>query len=52
MTPDGKLTVADIGHFESEYCAIDILFDILSKNLRNFAVRRSVSSRNPVNYLI
>lgn len=52
MTPDGRLTVADIGHFESEYCAIDILFDILSKNLRNFAVRRSVSSRNPVNYLI
>ncbi|MBR7169270.1 MAG: Nif3-like dinuclear metal center hexameric protein, partial [Alistipes sp.] len=30
MTPDGALTVADIGHFESEYCAIDILFDILS----------------------
>ena len=29
MTPDGKLTVADIGHFESEYCAIDILFDII-----------------------
>ena len=33
MTPDKALTVADIGHFESEYCAIQILFDILSKNL-------------------
>lgn len=52
MTPDKALTVADIGHFESEYCAIEILFDILSKNLRTFAVRRSERSRNPVNYLV
>ncbi|WP_295940429.1 Nif3-like dinuclear metal center hexameric protein [uncultured Alistipes sp.] len=52
MTPDKILTVADIGHFESEYCAIQILFDILSKNLRTFAVRKSEDSRNPVNYLV
>ena len=52
MTPDKALTVADIGHFESEYCAIEILFDILSKNLRTFAVRKSERSRNPVNYLV
>lgn len=51
MAPDGALTVVDAGHFETEYCAIDILFGILSKNLRTFAVRKSVSSRNPVNYL-
>lgn len=52
MTPDGTLTVTDIGHFESEYCAIQLLFDVLSKNLRTFAVRRSECSCNPVNYLI
>ncbi len=52
MTPDGALTVADIGHFESEYCAIQLLFDILSKNLITFAVRKSECSRNPVNYLV
>ena len=52
MTPDKALTVADIGHFESEYCAIQLLFDILSKNLRTFAVRKSECSRNPVNYLV
>ena len=52
MLPDGALTVADIGHFESEYCAIGILFDILSKNLITFAVRKSECSRNPVNYLV
>ena len=52
MTPDKVLTVADIGHFESEYCAIELLFDILSKNLFTFAVRKSERSRNPVNYLV
>jgi len=52
MTPDGALTVADVGHFESEYCAIRLLFDILSKNFRTFALRRSECSRNPVNYWV
>ena len=52
MTPDKALTVADIGHFESEYCAIQLIFDILSKNLFTFAVRKSERSRNPVNYLV
>ena len=52
MTPDKGLIVADIGHFESEYCAIQLLFDVLSKNLRTFAVRKSERSRNPVNYLL
>lgn len=51
MTPDGALTVADIGHFESEYCAIEILFDILSKKFLTFVVRKSECSRNPINYL-
>lgn len=52
MTPDRALTVADIGHFESEYCAIRLLFAVLSKKLLNFAVRKSERSRNPVNYLV
>lgn len=52
MRPDKALTVADIGHFESEYCVIELLFDILSKNLCTFAVRKSEHSRNPVNYLV
>lgn len=52
MTPDGALTVADVGHFESEYCAIRLLFDILSKNFRTFALRRSGRSLNPVSYWV
>ena len=51
-TPDGAFTIVDAGHFESEYCAIEILFDILSKNLRTFAVRRSECSCNPVHYFV
>lgn len=51
MTPVGTLTVVDIGHFESEYCAIGILFEVLSKKMLTFAVRRSECSRNPINYL-
>lgn len=52
MTPDGAFMVADIGHFESEYCAIDILFDVISKNLLTFAVRKSECSCNPIHYLV
>ncbi len=52
MTPDGALTVADVGHFESEYCAIRLIFDVLSKNFPTFALRRSECSRNPVNYWV
>ncbi|MBR5465458.1 MAG: Nif3-like dinuclear metal center hexameric protein [Alistipes sp.] len=52
MLPEGGLTVADVGHFESEYCVIEILFDILSKKLCTFAVLRSNATRNPINYLV
>ena len=52
MRHENRIILADMGHFESEYCAIQILFDILSKNLCIFAVRKSVCSRNPVNYMM
>lgn len=52
MRHENAVILADMGHFESEYCAIQILFDILSKNLCTFAVRKSLCSCNPVNYLV
>lgn len=52
FTPDGRLVVADVGHFESEYCAIDLLYDIITKKIANFAVRKSERSVNPINYLV
>lgn len=50
FAPDGRFTVADIGHFESEFCAVGILFDILSKKITNFALHKSARSKNPVHY--
>lgn len=52
MRGERGMIIADMGHFESEICAIQILFDILSKNLCTFAVRKSLCSGNPVNYLV
>ena len=50
--PIKPFIVADIGHFESEFCAIDLIHNIISKNFVNFALHKSAKSRNPVNYLI
>jgi len=52
LDASGLVTLADIGHFESEYCAIDLIFDVISKKLPNFALHKSVNSRNPINYLV
>ena len=52
MRGEGGMILADIGHFESEFCAINIINDVISKNLCNFAVRKSVCSRNPIHYLV
>ncbi|MBR4969333.1 MAG: Nif3-like dinuclear metal center hexameric protein [Alistipes sp.] len=51
-TPDSHFVVVDMGHFESEFCAIAILFDILSKIFINFALHKSAQSKNPVRYFV
>ncbi len=48
----GRILLADVGHFESEFCAIDLICDVISKKMPNFALHKSVSGRNPVGYLI
>jgi dinuclear metal center YbgI/SA1388 family protein len=52
MLGEKRMILMDIGHFESEFCAINILDDVLSKKLCNFAVRKSVCSRSPIHYLL
>ncbi len=47
-----RMILVDAGHFETEICAIEILFDILSKKIPTFALRKSSCSRNPVNYMV
>lgn len=44
--------LADIGHFESEQFTIDLLFDILRQNFRNFAVLKTGIKTNPVHYFL
>ena len=51
-TPDSHFVVVDMGHFESEFCVIAILFDILSKIFINFALHKSAQSENPVHYFV
>jgi len=47
---NGKLVIADIGHYESEQFTIDLLFDILSEKFLSFAVLKTGIITNPVHY--
>jgi dinuclear metal center YbgI/SA1388 family protein len=48
---DGKIIIADIGHYESEQFTIQLLFDIISQKFSNFAVHYTKVRTNPVFYL-
>ena len=47
---DDRMVIADIGHFESEQFTTDLVFEVLQEKFLNFAVRKSVTRTNPVNY--
>ncbi len=49
---DGKILIADIGHFESEQFTIDLLFDLLSNKFPNFALLKTGVNTNPVQYFV
>lgn len=49
---EGKLVIADIGHFESEQFTVQLLYDIIQKKFANFAVRLTEINTNPVKYFI
>jgi dinuclear metal center YbgI/SA1388 family protein len=49
---EGKMVIADIGHFESEQFTIDLLYQVILKKYPNFAVLKSGTATNPVNYYI
>jgi dinuclear metal center YbgI/SA1388 family protein len=48
---DGKIVIADVGHFESEQFTIDLLATIIREKFGNFAVHLTEVNTNPVNYL-
>jgi len=47
---DGRILIADIGHYESEQFTVGIFEAVLKKNFPNFAILLSTTSTNPVNY--
>ena len=47
---EGKMVIADAGHFETEQFTCNLLADHLKKNFPNFAIQISETRVNPVNY--
>jgi putative NIF3 family GTP cyclohydrolase 1 type 2 len=47
---NGRLLVADIGHYESEQFTIDLLTEYLEQKFPTFAVLKTGVMTNPVNY--
>lgn len=47
---DGRMVIADIGHFESEQFTVDLLHDLLVEKFHTFAVLKSGTQTNPVYY--
>lgn len=48
---DGKIIIADIGHYESEQFTIDLLGEIIQNKFKNMLVFLTKTNTNPVNYL-
>jgi putative NIF3 family GTP cyclohydrolase 1 type 2 len=48
---DGKILVADIGHYESEQFTKELFYELLMKKFPKFAFRLSEVNTNPINYL-
>ncbi len=48
---NGKIVIADIGHYESEQHTIDLLCELINDNFSNFAAQCTELTTNPVNYL-
>ena len=48
---EGKIVIADIGHFESEQFTIDLLYDMLNQKFPTFAIRKTGINTNPITYL-
>ena len=49
---EGKIVLADIGHFESEQYTKEVFYELLTKKFPKFAIRLSEVATNPVNYLV
>ncbi len=48
---DGRIVIADIGHYESEVFTKDLIADVLMKKFPTFAIIFAKSVTNPISYL-
>jgi putative NIF3 family GTP cyclohydrolase 1 type 2 len=48
---EGRVMVADIGHYESEQCTQELLLEIITEKFPTFAVRITEHNTNPINFL-
>lgn len=49
---EGRMVIADIGHYESEQYTVELLHDLLVEKFPNFAVLKTSVNTNPVQYFI
>lgn len=47
---EGKMIIADIGHYETEQFTKNLLVDYLTKKIPNFAIALSERITNPIKY--
>jgi dinuclear metal center YbgI/SA1388 family protein len=47
---EGKISILDVGHFESEQFTINLIADFIEKNFPKFAVLKTEVNTNPIQY--
>ena len=48
---DGKIAIADIGHYESEFFTKELIIELLKEKFPTFALNFSNTDTNPIRYL-
>ena len=48
---EGRMVIADMGHYESEQYTKEIFFELISKKFPTFALRFSTADGSPIHYL-
>jgi len=50
LNSSGSIFLVETGHYESEICSLEILYELLIKKFPTFALRFSEIKSNPINY--
>ncbi len=48
---EGKIVIADIGHYESEQYTMELFYELLKEKFNTFALLITKTNTNPINYL-